>query len=349
MPRLSIPEPAAALDAGQKLDVFRDLATPRPAAAPRAQVLETPRKSKPKSASTFCVGNTVCVARGKTGEWWQDGIVVKVLVESAVVDDGLPMPAGAVKVLYDDCGFTKWVTPSAFGVELKHADFRVGDSVSVFCRGKCVWITDGLVVKVLSTRAVVDGGLDMPAGSVLVTYASGDMAKWIPPAEFPEELQAHRPGSGKGGEGAQDHSSLVEAESLIDVDEDAYVVSGDAGVASSILGRYCRVGEHRDRPKYRNEHGAIIFFDGYWKMNVKDYALHWCYEVPGATGNQPPVQTWVASSFYCGDDMCPVPTVARAADVEVCSDGPKGANRRRAIVFVEDRWTMSDQDDGCNR
>jgi len=367
---------------------------------------------KPGTASTvkrqsgdFRLDDPVCVFSRSTSAWSRDGIVVRVLAESAVVDDGLSMPAGSVKVLYDDCGSAKWVPPAAFGTELKQADFMVGDAVSVHCRSMGLWVTDGLVVEVLSECAEVDGGFAMPAGSVKVTYANGDMAKWVPPEAFSEELQTQRQWSGdvEGAEGAggvgveasELQAASVTAEKAVsfarsfsrlipmgllasqevptragdvenDGDDDAYIVSGSASVASGVLGRYRRVGEHKDRPKYRNEHGAVMYFDEHWKMNSKDDTLHWCYEVRGAADDQPPTQAWAAYRFY-GDGRCPVPTVARATDVEVLAvsgvvasgravnghyvevgthnDRPKYKNRSGAIVFFDGYWKMNDRDD----
>jgi len=351
----------------------------------------------------FRLHDAVCVFSRSKGAWSRDGIVVKVLAESAVVDDGLSMPEGSVRVLYDDCGSAKWVPPAAFGTELKQADFMVGDAVSVRCRSMGLWVTDGLVVEVLTESTEVDGGFTMPAGSVKVTYANGDMAKWVPPEAFSEELQAQRQWSGdvedveeaspeaselerasvaaeKAGSFARSFSRLIPTMSFlaarevparagdaeVDGDDDAYIVSGSAGVASGVLGRYRRVGEHNDWPKYRNEHGAIMYFDEHWKMNSKDDTLHWCYEVRGAAADQPPAQSWAAYRFY-GDSSCPVPTVARAADVEVLAvsgvvgsgravngryvevgvhnDRPKYRNRGGAIVFFDGYWKMNDRDD----
>mmetsp|Transcript_34961 Transcript_34961/g.88882 ORF Transcript_34961/g.88882 Transcript_34961/m.88882 type:complete len:507 (+) Transcript_34961:100-1620(+) len=365
--------------------------------------------SEPEVYGEFRIGDAVCVFRRSTGSWLRDGIVAKVLSVSAVVDDGLLMPAGAVKVVYDDCSAVKWVPPAAFADELKHADFMVGDAVSVLCRSMGLWVADGLVVEVLQESAAVDGGLPMPAGSVKVTYANGDMAKWIPPEVFSKELRAQRQWI---CEGLEDHSRIADAEDAgratlettaqketsiaatkvssfmrsfsrlmpimgmvgeasarnpdVDDDEDAYFVSGAAGVASSVLGRYRRVGEHSDRPKYRNEQGAVIYFDEHWKMNVKDDMLHWCYEVRGMAPCQPPVQAWAAYHFY-GDSSYPVPTVARAADVELLAvsgvngparavngrymqagmhnEQPKYKNSSGAIIFFDGYWKMNDRDD----
>jgi len=153
-----------------------------------------PDEAKPELISKFRVGDPICVFRRSTGTWSRDGIIVKLLAESAIVD-GLPMPAGSVKVLYCHCSSAKWVPPAAFGAELKQADYMVGDAVTVLCRSIGLWAMDGLVVEVLAESATVDGGLVMPAGSVKVIYASRSTAKWVPPSLFGMELRAQRPWS----------------------------------------------------------------------------------------------------------------------------------------------------------
>jgi hypothetical protein len=305
----------------------------------------TSAHSEQVQVGEFNAGDPVCVFSRSTGAWLRDGIVVKVLAEPSVVDDGLPMPAGASKVLYGDGGSAKWVPPEAFGAELKHADFAEGDAVSVFCRSMGLWVADGLVVEVLSERATVDGGMALPAGSVKVTYASGDMAKWIPPAAFGMEVRAQRQWSGEivpdqsiavwsaelqevSAPSAEAPRAFSFARSLsrlipvskhsdnADESDDVYIVSGQAGVCSSVLGRYHRVGEHQERPKYRNKRGAVIYFDGYWKMNAKDDVQHWRYEVRGTAADLlPPAEGWAVYHFY-GDSNCPVPKVVCAADAK---------------------------------
>lgn len=165
---------------------------------------------------------------------------------------------------------------------------------------------------------------------------------------------------------AAGEASACSADAEEDADHDAYIVSGATGVASGVLGRYRRVGEHKDMPKYRNEHGAVMYFDEHWKMNSKDDMLHWCYEVRGAAGNQPPVQAWTVYHFY-GNSSCPVPVVARASDVEVLAvsgvvgsyravngryvevgkhnEKPKYKNRSGAIIFFDGYWKMNHKDD----
>jgi hypothetical protein len=252
-----------------------------------------------------------------------------------------------------------------------------------------------LVVEVLLESTSIDNGLAMPAGSVKVTYANGEMAKWVPPEAFSVELRAQRQwSSSDADESSEPSGSLVAGQKTIsfaksfstlfpsmglgsgleaaastpddDVDDDAFIVSGPAGVARGVLGRYRKVGEHKDRPKYRNQHGAVIYFDEYWKMNVKDDVLHWCYEVRASAEEQPPTQAWAVYHFY-GDSACPAPTVARAADVELLAvsgvagagravngryvqagmhnDMPKFKNSSGAIVFFDGYWKMNDRDD----
>jgi len=390
------------------------------AATPRREISEPtelsdnferlPSVSEQRHASSFSMGDPVCVFRRSVGAWSRDGTVVKHLAEPTLVEDGILMPAGSVKVLYGNLSSAKWIPPAEFGMELKQADFMVGDGVSVLCRSMGLWVSDGLVVDELLETNVVDGGLTMPAGSLKVTYASGNMAKWIPPETFSEELRVQRPCS---GEGEEDQSSTVNAEgdepetleasdptespaaahppssivrslsrllpvmsfvsnqeASVQVDDDdegdAYIVSGASGVASSFLGRYRRVGEHNDRPKYRNQHGAILYFDEHWKINSKDDVLHWCFEVRAAAGDQPPTQDWAVYRFY-GDRSSPVPTVTRAADLEVLAvsgvmgsartvngryveaglhnEKPKYKNSSGAIIFFDGYWKMNDRDD----
>jgi len=350
------------------------------------------------SETTFSVGDPVCVYRRSVGAWLRDGVVVQVLAEPTTMD-GLHLPAGAVKVLYDDAGYAKWIPPAAFSAELKHADFIVGDDVSVLTPNTGIWATDGSVVEVLAESATVDG-VAMPVGSVKVTYAGGDMARWIPPEAFQKELRAQRSWSGEGsadqpgmdaGPAVLDVSpskasamaahvadSLVRTFSFLspimgsgytddaDDDDDAYIVSSMSGLARSIPGRYRRVGECNWKPKYCNERGAIIFFDDHWKMNVKDDTLHWCYEVRGSTEEYPPAQAWQAYHLF-GDSGCPVPTLARASEIEVLAVSgvtgpargvngryvevgyhnmrPKYQNRSGAIIYFDDYWKMNNRND----
>jgi len=366
--------------------------------------------SEAGAVSRFCVGDAVCVLSRGTCAWLRDGVVVRVLAEPAVVNNDLPMPAGAVKVLYNQGCYAKWIPPAAFGEELKRADFMAGDAVSVFCPDMGLWLADGLVVEVLSENSTVDGGSAMPAGSVKVVYASGNASKWIPPDASVEQLRPQRQWSGEGmddqsltadgtnaGPAALGRSEPKEASVAAQMadnlvrsfshfimgcigsqtapqdfigsdgdDDDAYIVSGAAGIPRSILGRYRRVGEHGDRPMYRNEHGAIIFCDEHWKMNSQDDTSHWCYEVKAATGDLPPTEAWEACQLN-GGSTGPVPTVTNAVDVEVLvvsgaigpsravngrygevgwhNARPKYKNGSGAIVFFDDCWKINPRDD----
>lgn len=75
---------------------------------------------------------------------------------------------------------------------------------------------------------------------------------------------------------------------------DAFVVPAFDGVVGVFAGRYARAGVHNGRPKYRNEHGSIIFFDRHWKMNMRDDTTMFCFAVREATGEEPPCGRWQA-------------------------------------------------------
>mmetsp|Transcript_59194 Transcript_59194/g.150335 ORF Transcript_59194/g.150335 Transcript_59194/m.150335 type:complete len:277 (+) Transcript_59194:64-894(+) len=247
------------------------------------------------------VGDPVCVLSRSSGTWYRDGVIVKILVEATTVEGEQPMPAGAVKVIYDGTKSAKWVPPEAFGEEIREADFQIGDGVSVFVRSKGLWSSDGFVEQVLEEAATVDE-VSMPAGAIRVIYQNKEYAKWIPPELFGDEVKVLRSYvpenvdelvySVPSALGAEKPAAAAADE------DDAYIVSKVAGAGRAVGGRYVRAGVHNERPKYKSGSGGIIFFDFWWKMNVKDDVLQWCYEVKTATGEEMPCGTWNCTRFY---------------------------------------------------
>lgn len=292
----------------------------------------------------FAEGDAVCIFSRGDAKWLRDGVVVAALAEDGIVDGGVQMPAGSVKVLYERNGRSKWIPPASFGEEIRKADFQLGDRVSVFCRGKGLFVSDGVIVQVLAAPAVVEGGLGMPEGAVKVIYESGSSTKWIPPESFDRELDSIRdwvpqdlidggadtwevvpPPSGNTGLQKQTASTPdccfaflflrrgPQAPKADEESEDDYTVSGLTKQGRGLSGRYLKVGVHNEMPKYKNRKGCIIYFDGYWKLNGKDDVLHWSYGVRGAHGELPPSGAWQPFKFSTEAPL----SVQKASDVEL--------------------------------
>lgn len=319
----------------------------------------------------------------------------------------MQLPAGSVQAAYFGGNSSKWVPPAAFGAELRKATFEVGDSVAVFVRRQGLWVEDGQVTTVLHKPTIVDGGIEMPIGSVQVMYDDKSMAKWVPPAAFDQELRAQRPWS--ADELAQAEYAVPEPQKAAPApkakaafwnaccfvfmtrpevagpsspkgasgeadpaaDAESFLVAGPktkSVMRSGFLGRYRIVGEHQERPKYQNASGAIMFFDGHWKMNSKDDTLHWCYEVLRCTDYAtPPPGPWTAWRFFSKD--APDLTVSHASEADkfvvsgaAGSKAIRGVNGRYmqvgehnekplyrndngAVIYFDSYWKLNERED----
>lgn len=67
---------------------------------------------------------------------------------------------------------------------------------------------------------------------------------------------------------------------------------------------------HRGRPLYKAPTGAIIYFDGCWKMNSTYRTTSWLYGVEGAAGPLPPLGPWSAASDAAVTAGCKAPSLA---------------------------------------
>jgi len=315
----------------------------------------------------FVEGDKVSVYCRSMGLWVADGLVMQVLSEAAVVDSGLSMPAGAVKVAYANETKAKWIPPEEFGKELQ---------------AQRQWSVDNLEDELndtLSAERVVPE-LEVETLEVPVPLAATEASEALNEAEITDVSAPVSPASASPISPSQKFNnnlrrSLSRLGSVVSLaddameeeeeDDDAYIVSAAPGIESRFAGRYRLVGEHRELPKYKNAQGAIIYCDGHWKMNIKDDTLHWCYESRGPPGDAPPSGTWTAFRFY-GNGKASGPQVAKAAEAELFAvsgatgtgravngrytqvgehnDYPKYKNRRGAIIFFDGYWKMNERD-----
>jgi len=70
-----------------------------------------------------------------------------------------------------------------------------------------------------------------------------------------------------------------------------------AGAAAEVCnGSYSFECNHKGRPLFKNDSGAIIYFNEFWKMNSSYKVTSWLYGVASATGPLPPVGPWTAEN-----------------------------------------------------
>lgn len=96
--------------------------------------------------------------------------------------------------------------------------------------------------------------------------------------------------------------------------EGTIVVSGAGGLGGKCNGVYGPGYErhHKDKPLYKNRSGSIIYWSGFWKMNVIDNAGGWFYSVHLSTGPEPPTGQWTVYG-YTGGKAQPPPKVERSS------------------------------------
>lgn len=265
-----------------------------PAGGAAAEAAQEAQNDVP--APRFSEYDSVSVLSRGQGIWYRDGVVLKILDSHGAVEEGADMPAGSIKVVYDSESVVKWIPPHCLDAEVSCLDFEKGDAVSVFCRQMGLWVADGVVVELLPERATVEDGLTLPAGAVKVIYENNKSVKWVPPEMFQCELKRRVT--------PEKLSRLVDL-GLGSKAAGDFLVVGVAGKGEAVNGHYRLVGTYNERPKYQNSRGAIIYFDGYWKINDTSDTLAWRFMVKSATGPEPPTGEWSPHGYICSSSTPP--------------------------------------------
>lgn len=66
--------------------------------------------------------------------------------------------------------------------------------------------------------------------------------------------------------------------------------------AESCNGIFVYQGNHKGKPLFKNENGAIMYFNEFWKMSSSYKVTAWNYAVTTATGPVPPEGSWTSDS-----------------------------------------------------
>lgn len=95
----------------------------------------------------------------------------------------------------------------------------------------------------------------------------------------------------------------------------AFVVEGAGGAGEACNGMYRISGYHNGRTAYQRDGAgapAVIYFDGYWKMDCRGRFDGWYYSASELLGNQtPPEGKWSMFGYTGKDDVDPPPLVAK--------------------------------------
>lgn len=118
--------------------------------------------------------------------------------------------------------------------------------------------------------------------------------------------------------------------------EGTLVISQAGGLGGKCNGIYPPTPDryYKEKPVYKNRLGAILYWSGFWKMNVIDNVGGWFYSVHLSTGPEPPTGQWTVYG-YTGGKAHPPPKVERS----VANSGEAGNEpgmKMRNSVFERD-------------
>lgn len=108
-----------------------------------------------------------------------------------------------------------------------------------------------------------------------------------------------------------------------------------AGMAGELCnGDYPQEGlrDHRGKRLYRNEHGAIIYWGGFWKMNYYDDVGGWYFAVEGSAAEPLPPEGQWTNYGYSGGRAHPCPFVSKG---NLPFPKPTGDLKVRAIYDIQ--------------
>jgi len=115
--------------------------------------------------------------------------------------------------------------------------------------------------------------------------------------------------------------------------EGTVVVSGAGGLGGKCNGIYGPTPDrqYKEKPLYKNRAGSIIYWSGFWKMNVIDNVGGWFYSVHLSTGPEPPTGQWTVYG-YTGGKANPPPKVERSV-ADTGEAGNEMASRMRLSEY----------------
>eukprot|EP00397_Hematodinium_sp_SG-2012_P002519 GEMP01002526.1.p1 GENE.GEMP01002526.1~~GEMP01002526.1.p1 ORF type:complete len:1175 (+),score=189.51 GEMP01002526.1:145-3669(+) len=118
--------------------------------------------------------------------------------------------------------------------------------------------------------------------------------------------------------------------------EGTIVISGAGGLGGKCNGTYGPTPDrqHKEKPLYKNRAGSIIYWSGFWKMNVIDNAGGWFYSVHLSTGPEPPTGQWTVYG-YTGGKANPPPKVEKST-ADSGEAGNDMGEALRASVFARE-------------
>mmetsp|Transcript_38043 Transcript_38043/g.80549 ORF Transcript_38043/g.80549 Transcript_38043/m.80549 type:complete len:366 (-) Transcript_38043:286-1383(-) len=144
---------------------------------------------------------------------------------------------------------------------------------------------------------------ESPSGKA--SPASGGSPTNETPRRFPSAGMV----SGASISMASPTSTMTPTGTSVAYEEEVYQIPSCKSFSKSFTGRFTYIGLYNGKGKYRNEIGAIIYFDRFWKLSPKDDVTTYSYG-SRSSSRRVPVGVWEAPPF---NGTKPGPTVERVS------------------------------------